>query len=186
MKKLILSFAFIIGIAFTTKAQKEGAVNKISIGGDFLYPATGLLKESYNLGYGGSLQGEYNVMDKLNLTLSAGYLAMVYKQQIKDIYATTFPDSTKNDVSYPIKLGVKYYFGKIYGAADAGVSISLDSDRNSSFVFAGGVGTSYSVSPKSSIDVGIRYEGWSSYVDANTKTKLSTFVGLRAAYSFGF
>ena len=140
MKKLLLSLAIILGIAFTTKAQKEGAVNKISIGGDFLYPTTGLLKDSYNLGYGGTLQGEYNVYKKLNLTLSAGYLAMVYKQEVKDIYALTFPDSTKNDISYP----------------------------------------------KSSIDVGVRYEGWSSYVESNTKTKISTFVGLRAAYSFGF
>jgi hypothetical protein len=185
MKKLILSFAIVIGLAFTANAQTEGAVNKISIGGDFLYPATGLLAESYNLGYGGSLAGEYNIYKKLNVTLSAGYLAMVYKQKVKDIYVEISPDITKNDVSYPVRAGAKYYFGKIYGAADAGVAISLDNDRNSSFIFAGGFGTSYSVSPKSSIDVGVRYEGWSSYAEANTKTTISSFVGLRAAYSFG-
>lgn len=185
MKKLILSFAIIIALFSTANAQKEGAINKISIGGDFLYPATGLLADSYNLGYGGSLQGEYNIYKKLNITLSAGYLAMTYKQEIKDVWAITFPDSTKNDVSYPIKAGVKYYFGKIYGAADAGIALSLDNDRNSSFIFSGGFGTSYSVSPKSSIDVGVRYEGWSSYAESNTKTTISSFVGLRAAYSFG-
>ena len=90
------------------------------------------------------------------------------------------------NIRYPIKAGIKYYFGKIYGAAEGGIAISLAKNRNSSFVFAGGVGTSFSVSQKSNIDVGIRYEGWSSYVESNTKTKISTFVGLRAAYAFGF
>lgn len=186
MKKLILSLVIVIGLTFAAKGQSEGAVSKISIGGDFLYPSTGLMSDSYRLGFGGSLEGEYHVYKKLNITLSAGYLAMVYQQEVKDLWANTFPDSTKNDVSYPIKAGVKYYFGKIYGAANAGVALSLDKDRNSSFIFAGSLGTSYSVSPKSSLDVGIRYEGWSSYAESNTKTTISTFFGIRAAYSFGF
>ncbi len=185
MKKLILSIAVILGLNFNADAQSEGAVNKLNIGGDFLYPSTGILADSYNFGYGANIQGEYNILKKLNLTLSAGYLTMAYKQNVKDAYAETFPDSTNNDVSYPVRAGIKYYFGKIYGTADGGVAISLDKDRNSSFILAGGIGSSFSVSRKSNIDVGVRYEGWSSYVEANTKTKISTFIGLRAAYSFG-
>ena len=64
MKKIILSFAIIIGIALTANAQTEGAVNKISIGADFLYPTTGQLADSYQLGYGGVINGEYKVSDK--------------------------------------------------------------------------------------------------------------------------
>ncbi len=185
MKKLILSIAIILGLNIAAKAQSEGAVNKLSIGGDFLYPSTGLLADSYKFGYGANIQGEYHVLKKINLTLSAGYLTMAYLQKVKDAYAETFPDSTKNDVSYPVRAGIKYYFGKIYGIADGGVAISLDKDRNSSFIFAGGLGRSFSVSQKSNIVVGFRYEGWSSYVESNTKTKISTFIGFRAAYSFG-
>ena len=183
MKKLILSFAIIIGIAFTTKAQKEGAVNKISIGGDFLYPTTGILADSYNLGFGGSLEGEYNIYKKLNITLSAGYLSMAYKQDVINFY----PDGLKNDAYFPVKLGVKYYFGKIYASANSGIAVSLSNDRNSVFIYSGGVGTAFSVSPKSNIDVGLSFRGWTSYISSiNTKPSTSSFIGLRAAYSFGF
>jgi hypothetical protein len=181
MKKLILSFAVVIGLAFTAKAQTESAVNKISIGGDFLYPTTGLLADSYNLGYGASLEGEYHIWKKLNITLSASYLTMAYKQEVIDAY----PDGLDNDVYYPIKLGGKYYFEKFYLSANSGIALSSD-DRNSVFIYSAGLGKAFSVAPKSNIDFGLTFRGWTSYISSNnTKPSTSTFVGLRAAYSFG-
>lgn len=182
MKKLILSFAVVMGLAFTAKAQTEGAVNKISIGGDFLYPTTGLLSDSYNLGYGASVEGEYHIWKKLNITLSASYLTMAYKQEVIDAY----PDGLDNDVYYPIKLGGKYYFEKFYVSANSGIALSVSDDRNSVFIYSAGVGKAFSVAPKSNIDFGLTFRGWTSYISSNnTKPSTSTFVGLRAAYSFG-
>jgi hypothetical protein len=182
MKKLILSLAVVIGLAFTAKAQTEGAVNKISIGGDFLYPTTGLLADSYNLGYGASLEGEYNIWRKLNITLSASYLKMAYKQEVKDAY----PEGISDDVYYPVNLGGKYYFEKFYVSANSGIALSFDDGRNSVFIYSAGLGKAFSVAPKSNIDFGLTFRGWTSYISSNnTKPSTSTFVGLRAAYSFG-
>jgi hypothetical protein len=182
MKKLILSLAVVIGLAFTASAQTEGAVNKISIGGDFLYPATGFLADSYNLGYGASVEGEYNIWKKLNLTISASYLKMAYEQAVKDAY----PEGISDDVYFPVKLGGKYYFEKFYVSANAGVAVASSDDRNSVFIYAAGIGKAFSVAPKSNIDFGLTFRGWTSYINSlNTKPSTSTFVGLRAAYSFG-
>lgn len=183
MKKLILSITFILGLTFIVNAQTEGAVNKISLGGDFLYPTTGLLKDSYNLGYGASLEGEYNVLKNLNITLSAGYLSMAYKQQVIDAN----PGEPKTNSYFPAKLGVKYYFNNFYAAASSGVAVSLSDNINSAFIYEGGIGRAFSVSPKSNIDFGLAFKGWTSYISSiNTKPSTSSFVGLRAAYSFGF
>ncbi len=182
MKKLILSFAIVIGLSFTANAQTEGAVNKISIGGDFLYPTTGILSDSYNLGYGVSIEGEYHIWKKLNITLSASYLTMAYKQEVIDAYV----DGNTNDVYFPVKLGGKYYFEKFYVSANSGVAVSFSNDRNSVFVYSAGVGKAFSVASKSNIDVGLTFRGWTSYISSiNTKPSTSSFVGLRAAYSFG-
>lgn len=182
MKKLILSFAIVIAFTFTVKAQTEGAVNKINIGGDFLYPTTGLSADTYNYGFSASVEGEYNIWKKLNVTLSAGYLNMVYKKEIVDLYE----GGLDNDTYFPVNLGGKYYFDKFYVSANAGSALSLNDGRNPAFIYSGGVGKAFSVAPKSNIDVGLTFRGWTSYISSvNTKPSTSTFVGFRAAYSFG-
>ncbi len=191
MKKLLLSFALVVGLGLAANAQKEGPVNKISIGPDFLYPFgtvtdLGKLSDYYKLGYGGSIMGEYNITKKLNLTGSIGYMSLAYSKKVKDANVGTTVN-TDNNVYYPIKLGAKYYFGPVYAAADAGVGLSLEDDRNSTFAFSGTVGKTFSVSPKSSIDLGIRYEGWSMYRNQVGITFVDnySFVGIRLAYAFG-
>jgi hypothetical protein len=176
MKKLLLSFLLIAGLGFAANAQKEGAVNKISIGAEFVYPI-GVFADSYKIGYGGSAMGEYNILKNLNLTASVGYTSLTYIKELKDAYSNIgLP--TSNAVYYPAKLGVKYYYKKLYGAAEIGGAMSNIKERATVLAYSGGVGASFSVSPKSSVDFGVRYEEW------NLNGRFP-FVGLRAAYAFG-
>lgn len=176
MKKLLLSLALVAGLGFAASAQTEGAVRKLSVGADFGFP-TGSNTEN-QLFVGGSLQFEQPVAKALNLTLSGGYLANMVTGEPKDILeAAGLPTS----FSYiPLKAGAKYYFGgNFYAAGEVGASIGTDSSRGTSFILAPALGTSFSVSDKSSLDFGVRYENWSR--DGGS----SGFIGLRAAFAFG-
>lgn len=176
MKKFLLSIVLFAGLGLSANAQKEGAVNKISIGAEFVYPLE-LLEASYKIGYGASVQGEYNVWSRLNLTASAGYLSLAFND-VNIAYLEKVGLPTSNATFYPVKAGAKYYYGKFYAAAEIGGTFSADK-AGTSLAYAGGLGTSFSIAPKSSLDFGLRYEEW------NLNGRYP-FVGLRAAYSFGF
>jgi hypothetical protein len=167
MKKLLLSLALVAGLGFAASAQTEGAVKKLSIGGE-----VGLLTEEGSKDFliaGGSLQVEFPVAKSLNLTGSAGYLSLFY----------TGPGASLSTGFVPLKAGAKYYFGgNFYAAGEVGASISTENGGGTAFAFAPALGASFSVSPKSSLDFGLRYETWS-------KDGSSSFVALRAAYAFG-
>lgn len=172
MKKLLLSLALVAGLGFAANAQTEGAVNKISVGPDFLLPV-GDNTNGLALGFGGSAMGEFNVAKSLNLTINAGYLSLAPEKELKDLGAT-------NSGVIPLKAGAKYYFGgNFYGAGEVGAAIFTENNAGTAFTFAPTIGASFSVADKSSIDLGIRYEGWS-----KNSTTLS-FIGIRAAYAFG-
>ena len=176
MKKLLLSLALVAGLGLAACAQTEGAVRKLSVGADFGFP-TGSGSED-QLFVGGSLQFEQPVAKALNLTLSAGYLSNMVTGDTKDAYkALGIPTS----VGYiPLKAGAKYYFGgNFYGAGEVGAAISTEDGIGTSFVLAPTLGTSFSVSDKSSLDFGVRYENWSR--DGGSRG----FIGLRAAFAFG-
>lgn len=171
MKKVLLSLLMVAGLGLAASAQTEGAVNKISVGPEFLLPM-GTLGDVYSLGYGGSVQGEFNVAPSLNLTASAGYISLTPKKEFKDF-------GFENSGVVPVKAGAKYYFGgNFYGAGELGAAFSTNEGGSTAFVYAPTLGASFAVSDKSSIDLGIRYEGWS-----NNGT--SSFIGIRAAFAFG-
>ena len=177
MKKVLLSLLMVAGLGFAASAQSEGAVNKISVGPEFLFPV-GDAGEGFNLGYGGSVQAEFNVAPSLNLTASAGYISLGYKKEIKDA-AKAFGVELSNPGFVPVKAGAKYYFGgNFYGAAELGAVFGTDEGSGTAFVYAPTLGTSFAVSDKSAIDLGVRYEGWS-------KNGTSSFIGIRAAFAFG-
>jgi len=172
MKKVLLSLLMVAGLGFAASAQTEGAVNKISVGPEFALPI-GDFGDVYNLGFGGSVQGELNVAKSLNLTGSAGYISIAPKKAWKDLGAT-------NSGVIPLKAGAKYYFGgNFYGAGELGAAIFTENNGGTAFSYAPTLGASFSVADKSSIDLGIRYEGWS-----KNSTTLS-FIGIRAAFAFG-
>lgn len=167
MKKLVLSLALVAGLGFAANAQTEGAVKKLSIGAEVGLPTNEGSKDF--LFVGGSLQVEFPVAKSLNLTGSAGYTSFTY----------TGSGASLSAGFVPLKAGAKYYFGgNFYAAGEVGASISTETGGNTSFAYAPGLGASFSVSPKSSLDFGLRYETWSN--DGSI-----SFVGLRAAYAFG-
>ena len=179
MKKLLLSLVMVAGLGFAASAQTEGAVNKISVGPDFALPI-GNLADVNNLGFGGSVQGELNVAKSLNLTGSAGYLSFSYKKDYKDAYKAVFGTELKNDGIVPVKVGAKYYFGgNFYGAGEVGAAFATGEGSGTAFAYSPTLGASFSVADKSSIDLGIRYEGW-----ARNGSSVS-FIGIRAAFAFG-
>jgi hypothetical protein len=166
MKKLLLSFALVAGLTYAASAQTEGAVKKLSIGAEFGIPTEG----SDVLIAGGSLQVEFPVATSLNVTGSAGYLSSFYTGSGPSISIGTVP----------LKAGAKYYFGgNFYGAGEVGAAISTEDGGGTAFAFAPTLGASFSVSDKSSLDFGVRYENWSR--NGNS----SGFIGLRAAFAFG-
>lgn len=176
MKKLLLSLTFVAGLGFAASAQTEGAVRKLSIGGDYGFPTESGSKDiSY---VGGSLQFEQPVAKSLNLTLSGGYLSRMATGDTKDALKALGLQTSVGFI--PVKAGAKYYFGgNFYGAGELGASFSAESNGSTGFAYAPGLGASFSLADKSSLDFGIRYEGWS-YDGGST-----SFVGLRLAYAFG-
>ncbi|MEJ5996138.1 hypothetical protein WG904_17045 [Pedobacter sp. Du54] len=179
--KYILSLFFIAGLLLSANAQQLDSKYKVSLGGELL-SAFGSTAEFYGMGYGGSLQAEYSLSSKLNVTLSGGYVSVEVSKRYKDIF-TPWGYVPKNTVVYPAKAGLKYnFYKKYYAAAEGGMAISKDKGvRGNSFAYAGGVGTNFEISNKTSIDVGLRFEEW-----AVSSTDRLSFVGLRAAYVFGF
>lgn len=176
MKKLLLSLALVAGLGFAANAQTEGAVRKLSIGAEFGLPVGDNSKD--NLIAGGSLQFEQPVAKSLNLTISAGYLSNFLTGDTKTLVkAAGFPTSTG---AIPLKAGAKYYFGgNFYGAGELGAAISTEDGGSTAFVVAPTLGASFSVSDKSSLDFGVRYENWSKNGGS------AGFIGLRAAFAFG-
>lgn len=181
MKRILLSFSLIAGLIFSALAQQQDPNFKVSVGGEFLY-AVGDVTKFYDFGYGASLQGEYKLSPKLSATASGGYVILAVSKLYEAIYS---PWGVKFDNStfYPVKGGLKYKFHpNFYAAGEAGAAISKNQAvRATSFAYAGGLGAAFPFSSKSSLDVGLRYEAWA----LSTKDVYS-FVGLRAAYVFGF
>lgn len=172
MKKLLLSLALVAGLGFAASAQTEGAVRKLSIGAEFGLPI-GDFGDVYSVGFGGSLQYEHPIAKSLNLTGSAGFLTFTPKKELKDLGADNFG-------VIPVKVGAKYYFGgNFYGAGELGAGFGTNDGSKTAFIYAPTLGASFSVADKSSIDLGIRYEGHS--VSGGTLS----FIGIRAAYAFG-
>ncbi|MES2418064.1 MAG: outer membrane beta-barrel protein [Bacteroidota bacterium] len=181
MKKILLSFSLIIGLLFSAMAQKQDSKYKISVGAEVLIPS-GSAAEYNGTGYGASVQGEYKLLPNLSATLSGAYISLPYSKLYKEMVDPWLTSPLKNRVYYPVKGGAKYYFGKyFYGAAEAGASITTDVSSATSFAYAGGLGTSLSIAEKSNLDLGIRYETW-----ALSTSSTVSFIGVRAAYAFGF
>jgi len=166
MKKLLL-IAHVVCFRMAASAQTQGAVQKLSVGAE-----VGLLTDQGTqnlLLAGGSVFYEHPIAKSFNLTGSIGYLSLFSTQ--KDV-----PGS----IGYTsIKAGGKYYFGgNFYAAGEVGATIQREGGIGL-FAFSPGLGASFSVAEKSSLDFGLRYENWSK--DSNS----NGFIALRAAYAFG-
>ena len=165
MKKLILSFA-VIASALSVNAQTKTSVSpfKLSIGVEAVAPF-GVLADITSLGIGATAQGDYNVDPTLALTLNAGYIKFLQKNN----------NGLELGV-IPVLVGIKYYFvPQFYGSAQLGVGIfTSNGESSSSFAYAPGVG--YKFSEK--FDAGVKYQAYS-------KNGITNNTGvLRLAYTF--
>ena len=175
MKKLLLSVLIIVASGITASSQTGGNLQKLSIGVDYAIPFG---TRSTYFGVGGSFQYEYPVAKSLSLTATAGYLSMIttggQKKNLESLGLRT------SSGVIPAKLGAKYYFGRhFYTTAEAGIAYFTGSET-AQFTYAPGVGLSLPIKGKSSLDFGVRFDTWTS------KPSTSNFLGLRAAYSFGW
>lgn len=179
MKQLILSLFLITVLSFSASAQQD-AKYKVSLGLELLNPM-GSSAEVYGLGYGASAKGEYRLTPKLGATLSVGYTMVPTSKLYKAIF-TPWEGNVEDVVVYPAKAGLKYQLNKIfYIAAEAGAAVSRETTRATTFAYAGGIGSSFEISSRGSIDLGLRYEEW-----AETAKSRDSFAALRIAYVFGF
>lgn len=176
MKKLLLSLALITGFGLVANAQTQDAVRKLSIGAEFGISTTDFSKDRIKVG--GSLLYEHPIAASFSLTGSVGYLSNTLKGDTRTEYkASGWPT---NFGIVPVKFGGKYYFARhFYAAAEVGAAFETSQVGGVGFLYGVGIGSSFSVSKKSSLDIGLRYESWS------YKPGTDRFIGLRVAYSFG-
>lgn len=165
--------AFVGIVCFSrVNAQSNIAGPKLGIGVDFAFP-TGTYGDEANYGAGASLLYQHPLADNLRLTVNIGYLRFNGKE--------VFVGIKFREGYVPIKAGLKYFFtDHIYGAAEAGVAISTanGSGTGTAFAYSPGAGVEFPIANRSSLDIGVRYEGWS------RSNGTRSFVGLRAGFNF--
>lgn len=172
MKKVFLSLLALSAIGFNAVGQ-TAASTKLSIGTDLAVP-TGNFAILSGIGYGGSAKAEFNMGSSVWLTGSAGYLNFPYKKVWTDLEQEYEIDMGSMS-GIPLKVGAKYYFSDlIYGSAELGAAFTSGA---TALIYVPSVGLSVPLG-KQALDVDARYESWS-----NGGT--TSFLGIRAAYSFG-
>lgn len=103
----------------------------------------------FGIGLGGSGGLDIPITKALYATGTAGVMSF-YRNN----------SSTKTFI--PIKAGAKYYFTRIiYAQTEIGMSVGVQEDAGTAFVFAPGAGMSYPVTERSSVNAGLRFESWS-------------------------
>ena len=170
MKKLLLSIV-VSGIAtLSSYAQTESSsstkeTGKFSIGAEAGLPV-GDASTLFSVVLGGSVKYEIPTAKHTYFTISVGYNNFVLKSE----FSVLGPSSGV----IPLKAGLKYYAADgFFLEGQAGVAIATASGGGSSFVYAAGLGYTFS-----SLEVGVRYEGWPK--DGATTSQ----IGFRLAYRF--
>jgi opacity protein-like surface antigen len=178
-KKLFLMAAVITATAFSTvSAQRKSQTAtpiKFSVGLELGAP-TGVYKNTYNAGLGGSGKIEIPATTQLFITATAGFTSFYYKENQKNALKALGLPTTQGFV--PLKVGGKYYFSPaFYAEGEIGASIGTNKGSSTAFAYAPGIGVSIPLIGRNALDVGLRYEGWSQDYSFNQ-------LGLRVAYKF--
>lgn len=174
-KRLII-FSFLILAVLGTKAQRYNIV----IGPEINLPS-GNSTNASPIGFGGYIKGEVGLSRKFSLTANVAAESFLGKK----IYGPR----TQSLSYFPIKAGLKYYTERdFYFEGQLGASLPINGTTKTAFAWSPGVGT-FIKSKKSNnqLDIGFRYEGWtSSRILIPTGTSYTTFgfFSLRAGYAF--
>ncbi|TCD00877.1 outer membrane beta-barrel protein [Pedobacter psychroterrae] len=179
MKKLILLTAVAGFFAFSNVNAQTKDVGmtgtKLGIGADFAFPM-GDYGDFADFGYGGSLGVQFPVASRLNITGSAGYLSFKSKE---------VAGVTVNSAAIPVKAGARFFVAEnFYIGGELGAAFPTEDGGKTAFAYAPGVGIEFPVADNGAIELGARYEGWSSK-NSLDQSFAKSFLGLRLAYNFG-
>jgi hypothetical protein len=171
MKKILLVMLALGSITFSCFAQKIGD-SKFSIGLEAGLPV-GSTSDVSSFTFGASFKYDKPIATKTDLTLSAGYIYLPYKNDITIAHVGSITTNS-GEGFVPLKIGLKYFFcGSLYGEGQVGAAISTQSGGGTAFAYAPGIGVLFG-----GADLGVRYEGWTK--NGNTIGQ----IALRIAYSF--
>lgn len=176
MKKIVLVIVIATITILSVSAQELNKNKKkviYNIGVDIGVPA-GYVSNYSSLVAGGSLQAEYRILKKTDITASAGYLDFIAKRGGKGVSFI------------PLLVGLKYHFTPaIYVSGQAGLSFYGGRDRGDST--GGGSGEKYftyvpGIGFKTSkhFDVLLKYE--TVYIASSSRSYSS--AGVRISYNF--
>ncbi|MES2418063.1 MAG: hypothetical protein V4541_07720 [Bacteroidota bacterium] len=174
--KTTLIFSWLLLSFSAIKAQH----NNIVIGPEINLPSGNSTNVS-GFGMGAYLKGEIGLSEKFSLTANGGVSSFLGKK----IYGPR-----TQTLSYlPLKAGLKYYTdNNFYLEGQLGASFGFNGSEKTALVWSPGIG-SFIRSKKSNnqLDLGLRYEGWTSsriLIPSGTNYTTFGFFSLRAGYAF--
>ena len=199
MKK-VLFFALVAAVLVGLSGTANAAGNiSLGIGGNVLLPM-GDFGDVADVGFGGTVRGQYMVNDMFSVTLTSGYLLWSGKDQT--VLGVTVKGADIKGV--PVLAGAKYYFGpsggtRFYGLGELGFMFTTVTVPSSSYTIAGitfttpevsASETDFSFSPgvgvelpmgsgNSALDIGVHF------FSIGTSGTASNSIGGRVAYNFG-
>jgi len=178
MKKTIF-FAVLVALLFTTGLTNAQSKMKLGVGG-FVGVPMGTFGDITSMGFGGAVQGEYEMGDKLVGTFTTGYLIF----SGKDVSGLKMGDWS----IIPLLVGGKYFFANnLYGAAKVGLNmvsytspeiklgtiVIFPETKVSETKFGYAIGAGYDMG---TLDLSINY---------GTFATDASYMGLTVLYKFG-
>ncbi|MEO5890428.1 MAG: outer membrane beta-barrel protein [Ferruginibacter sp.] len=173
MKKLILSVLVVVVISIPAFSQDKKF--SFSVGPELGF-STGSFSNTHSVGIGGTIQGEYLVMDKLKATATFGLIGYAGKRGLLN------PDKAAQRI-IPLRIGAKYFLtGGLYGGAQLGVAFLSNYAQHSGTAFAYSplmLGYEFKLKSDNAFDATVKYDA---YTGSGMGT-IGTF-GIRVAYIF--
>lgn len=171
-------FIFLIFINLAANAQRNNVVV-----GPSIYLPTGNSSNVSGFGLGAYVKAEVGLSPKFSITAQGDYTHFLGKR------IRVIGTSIQSITAVPIKGGLKYYTGEdFYLEGQLGVALPVSGTTKTTFAWSPGVGTYLKNKNNSNyIDLGIRYEAWTSAsVSSTSGRSLSSFnyFAIRAGYAF--
>ncbi|MBZ0199126.1 MAG: hypothetical protein K8H86_04605 [Ignavibacteriaceae bacterium] len=179
MKKLIAVLFVFILMAGLTNAQSK---MQLGVGG-FVGMPMGTFGDVTSLGFGGAVQGEYELGDKMVGTFTTGYLIFSGKEETIAGLTVKYGDWSV----IPLMVGTKYYFADdFYGAVQAGLNmVSYTVPSQTFFGFTTPETTVSSSEFGYAVGVGYGMGAVDLFAKYGSFGTNATYVGLTALYKFG-
>ncbi|RZL32819.1 MAG: hypothetical protein EOP00_33515, partial [Pedobacter sp.] len=149
--RTILTFLGCVFILMKANAQ----ISTIGIGPELNVP-TGNSSNISSIGASAALKAEFGLSPNTGLTLNGGITSFLGRNY--------FGIRTPTETAAPLKAGFKYYTSpNFYVEGQLGSNIPISGNGKAGFVWSPGIGTYLKLRNSDNLlDVGLRYEGWSS------------------------